>query len=266
MNVNVAMSGISLKSAVVEYCDRVYVHRVKLWERLQPSEMLRKYEIIFSQELSTRTSDITEPDLEEAYAHTYREWRLDLEKDFRKRIINGEIILCGIQTKPTRMSERSVIPGAWAADCIFDFRNDMLCVDDVIFHNVEAHAVTPMGVTCAHQAPSSLVTVTQDNIRSLTDEEVLLLLEDHARRVVEHPDSKLVEPGKISLMPIVRRKMLHRAECALTRETLAAEAAELEAWIATKVPSHHVPKASTIENVLRSEYRSLRPRSKATMP
>ncbi len=91
------------------------------------------------------------------------------------------------------------------------------------------------------------------------------MLEDHARRVVEGPDAKLIAPGKISLMPIIKRKMLYRAEQGETRETLAAECRELADWIATKVPSHQVPAADTIENVLRNDYRPLKPRSNGTM-
>ena len=261
-----ARAGLSLKKAIVEYCDPVFIGRVRIWERLQTTQELRDAELLFSDELQKRSDEYKGPSWDEYQSHTYREWRKTLEKNFRQRIIDGVFVLYGIQTKPTRMTERSLIPGAWAADCRFNFRDDVLWVDKFVFHDVAALPAPLANPASAPQAPSSVSTITQEGVQHLTDEEVLLLLEDHARRVVEHPDAKLVEPGKISLMPIIRRKMLHRAEGSLTRETLAAEAAELAEWIATKVPSHHVPQASTIANVLRSEYRSLGPRSKAIMP
>ncbi|WP_431266967.1 hypothetical protein [Dankookia sp. P2] len=57
---------------------------------------------------------------------------------------------------------------------------------------------------------------------------MLALLETHAERVIRSPDAKLIAPGKISLMPLVRGKMRHRAEVEELLPTLKEESAALE--------------------------------------
>lgn len=100
----------------------------------------------------------------------------------------------------------------------------------------------------------------------LDDETVLALLEENARRVAAKPDTQLFPPGKISLMPLIRRRMEFRAGAGELLPSLAGEAAALKAWIASKVPSHQVPSAKAIENGLRSDYAALRARSKPMIP
>jgi hypothetical protein len=99
-------------------------------------------------------------------------------------------------------------------------------------------------------------------ISMLSDETILNLLEEHADRVIAGPDATLIAPGRISLLPIVKRKMRHRAERDELLPTLTAESKWLAQWIDDKLPSHHTPSAGTISKVLSPEYWQLKPRSK----
>ncbi len=81
---------------------------------------------------------------------------------------------------------------------------------------------------------------------------------------MENADARLLAATtiKASMMPIIRRKMQHRASTGELLETLADEGAELCRWIEAKVPSHQVPTPGAIENALRREYRDLKAQSK----
>jgi len=98
-------------------------------------------------------------------------------------------------------------------------------------------------------------------VRELSDEDVLFLLEEHARRVTESKSYPVLDPGitKVTFMPLILRKMQARAAAGELLSTLAAEAAMLENWIQEKAPSYQTPTAGTIENSLRQEYRRLKP-------
>lgn len=180
--------------------------------------------------------------------------------DFRKRIEQGQLHLLGVQTRPQLQLEESLIPPQWAADYRFDVLNGTLAVGSTYrFVRVVAIDGPPQKPPTNQPVQEQALTVLRpEDLPSLGDDMVLLLLEEHAKRVVASPDAKLIAPGKISLMPIIRRKMLHRAEQKQTRETLAAEASELADWIASKVQSHPTPSAGTIKNTLRKEYRGLK--------
>jgi hypothetical protein len=107
--------------------------------------------------------------------------------------------------------------------------------------------------------------ITAANVRDLTDNEVLVLLEDHARRVIEGPDAPLIAPGKISLLPIIRGKMQHRAERGELLPTLSAESRWLADWIASKLAWHQLPTSLTIGRALGGEYAVLKTRSNAAI-
>lgn len=187
-----------------------------------------------------------------------------LERDFRDRVVRGEFHLRGVLTRPALTTGLRNIPGAWISEGHLDFIANCFSIADQRFVAVVAsrdyREDLAAELSANHQSPlptdgRTVPPITDANIRSLSDDEVLLLLEDHARRVVESPDARLIAPGRISLMPILRRKMRHRHEHNESRETLAAEAQALADWIATKVPSHQVPTPDSIKNGLRSYYR-----------
>jgi hypothetical protein len=202
--------------------------------------------------------------------------------DLKQRIARGAIYLVGVQVEPEERLEPERIPSVWATDYSINPANSTIAgrhrrwltvrasdspFDDVADSVSPAKAVeqAPMANTQREVAASPTPkreAITEANVYELTDEEVLVLLEDHARRVVGTPDAKLITPGKISLLPIIRRKMLHRHAVGEARETLGAEADALAKWIATKVPSHQAPTASTIEKGLRRDYKRPIRRSK----
>ena len=185
-----------------------------------------------------------------------------LLEDFRRRIQLGQIYLSGVPTRPKREGSVRPIPSPWAPDFEFDLFKDAVTIG-VRFRYV---AVTA-SQTAPPEAPrepgtggSSGLTVTADNVPELGDETILALLEEHAKRVVEK-GARLIAPGKISLMPMIERKMRYRAQTGELSETLAEEAKTLATWVATKVPSHQVPTAAAIKNALRTVYRGLKAQS-----
>jgi len=192
----------------------------------------------------------------------------DLVRDFRDRWVREDFYLRGVQAKPALTTKHRHIPGVWSGECKFDFQNNSLTIGELKFVAVAASRTAiedALDIGSAAAAPAisqpvpeihSPPLVTAESVRSLTDEEVLTLLEDHARRVIERDAARLIAPGKISLMPIILRKMKQRYEQNETRETLAAEAAYLAEWIFSKVPSHQVPTAGSIKNAMRNNYRA----------
>ncbi|HEY8613246.1 MAG TPA: hypothetical protein VIL69_18430 [Roseomonas sp.] len=195
----------------------------------------------------------------------------DLARDLQRRIAGGEIYLTGVQTKPTLMMAQQQIPATWAFDLQFNFGvmsvaahghrwTAVECSLDPTDVSTEAEHTPPDPV-----APASCAMLKPEEVADLSDELILALLEEHHRRVVASPDANLFPPGKISFIPLIKRMMEARAESGDLLPELTSEARWLEAWIKEKAPTHHTPTAATIENNLRSNYRLLNPRSKATI-
>ncbi|WP_372624323.1 hypothetical protein [Falsiroseomonas sp.] len=194
------------------------------------------------------------------------EWRLRYAETYTRILRSlsqcletGALHLTGVQMWPERRTEREPIPGVWAADMVFDVERGSVSVGAMVYVALQLSTECPSLITRTdapslvrgHRLPDP---ITPGNIRALSDQEVLLLLEDHARRVVEGPDAKLIPPGKISLLPVIKRKLLHRVERGEQRPTWGAEAHALAEWIASKLLSHDTTKASTIEKKLSRFY------------
>ena len=189
-----------------------------------------------------------------------------VENDARRRMRAGELFLSGVQVKRELTTVPQPIPGVWASELKFDLANDVVEFQRNRFTAVRISESAPgSGTNAPAMSCSSLPPITPENMRDLSDQEVLLLLEEHARRVVETADAKLVAPGKVSVMPLIVRKMRSRAEAGKLASTLAEEAKVLADWIASKVPSHQVPAVGSVKNSVRSEYASLRARSNDMM-
>jgi hypothetical protein len=213
--------------------------------------------------------------LRAAWEHLFRTFRDDIQC--------GKIYLAGVQTFPLRQIHREPINGLWAADFQFDLLNGAIAVAGSLYRYVAVVALrTPFDAVptdtgapwqlfeeqlgeIARQAPAAAATPRAFNVSDLSDEQIGELLEEHARRVAEGTTSQLMPPGKVSLIPLIRRHLQHRATAGQQRETLSAEAHELHEWISGVAPSYHVPSAGTIENNIRSEYRALKPRSNPTI-
>jgi len=256
---------LRLLDAVIEWCEPSLVERVRQEERQLTAYVL---DDLRRPKLTPR-HEWRQPTSNDWKAPRYSDQLLaawaDVERDFARRIEIGELHLAGVPAAADDDAPPVAIPNAWAANIAFDFDRNTARRGDRRYLAVTV-GQAPIAKTPEATADSPTpkrAAITEANVHELTDEEVLILLEDHARRVVEGPDAKLIAPGKISLLPIIRRKMLHRADTGETRETLNAEAHALADWIATKVPSHQAPTASTIEKTLRADYKRPIRRSKA---
>lgn len=183
----------------------------------------------------------------------------DLLNDFRRRVQVSEIFLSGVRTRPTLQSCITPIPNVWAQGFEFDFRKDAVTFEGTFeYIGVIASKNPPAEPpdTSTNLDPGTQ-TITPETVYVLEDDVILALLEEHAKRVVEN-DGPLITPGKISVMPIIRRKMEWRSQRRELCGTLAAEAECLADWIAKKIPSHQVPAAAAIKNALRKVYRGLK--------
>ncbi|MFC0386824.1 hypothetical protein [Muricoccus vinaceus] len=196
----------------------------------------------------------------------------ELGKDLQSRIAGREIYLTGVQTRPAVMTTQQLIPTTWAYDLRFNFDVMSVTAHGHRWTAVECWLDPPdIGSDPAERAisdpatPAPPATLQPEDVAGLTDEAILTLLEEHAKRVVEGPDAKLIAPGKISLLPIVKRKMEYRAKQGALMPKIADEAEVLADWIALKVKSHAVPTASTIAKVLSGTYAALKARSTAAI-
>lgn len=257
---------LSLRNALIAWCFE------------ERAEDVQAYEVYFtSQELATfgypnlgRASNRGDP--MPLGNHSYESLREALDNawkgillDFRERVQRGQIHLRGVQTEPERQLTDSWIPGQWAADYSFDVLAGTIQVGEYRYVDVVVSPGPAEGAAPAPQGPPVARTALRaEDVTDLDDDAILALLEEHARRVIARPGAKLM-PGKISLLPIVRGKMRHRAEHGELLPTLKAESIALESWIASKVVLHQVPTAATIRKVLNGEYRQLLARSKAAI-
>lgn len=182
--------------------------------------------------------------------------------DFRNKLVQEDLFLLGVSVLPTRDTTFSLIPGVWAADYEIDFETEVVSVGANRYLAVRCTPVRPMlAVNSPSNAPAESPRRTAAGIGELTDEEILELLEEHARRVIAGPDSKLIAPGKISMMPLIAGKLRHRAERGELLATQAAEMLWLYNWVKSKVDLHYVPKPGAIKRVLGKQYEALKVRS-----
>ena len=193
---------------------------------------------------------------------------VDLLKDMQTRVAAEEIYLYGVQTQPNLATNHERIPATWAFDLQIDAKSRSITAHGLRWTAVECWLdLADAGTEAVERAvtdpvpPAPRATLQPEDVTSLTDEAILILLEEHAKRVVEGPEAKLIAPGKISLLPIIKHKMEHRAAQGVLLPKLADEVEVLADWIASKVKSHPVPKALTIGKVLGKTYEALKARS-----
>ena len=74
---------------------------------------------------------------------------------------------------------------------------------------LDAEATVPPSSGAAAPAMTRL---DKTMIAAMDDEAILELLEEHAKRVIAGPGAKLIAPGRVSFLPIIKRKMMHCAE------------------------------------------------------
>ncbi|MFC0386861.1 hypothetical protein [Muricoccus vinaceus] len=199
-------------------------------------------------------------------------WR-GLLKDLQTRVAAEEIYLYGVQTQPNLATDYERIPATWAFDLQVDAKNQSVTAHGRRWTAVECW-LDPADVDTkpaeqaspAPAAQASFATLKPEDVYEFSDDLILALLEENHRRVVGSPDVRPISPAKVSWTPLLKRKLRHRAAAGDIMPNLASEASALAAWLDTKVPSHQVPSAKTIENALRLDYASLRPRSNPIIP
>lgn len=211
------------------------------------------------------------------YGPLIEAWNV-MKNDFRRCIESELLFLEGVHLSSVRRSEPEEIPSAWAAEMEFDFERNALSISGSKYAAVKVFT-TPRPVDAAlHKepmpAPSQALgaprfpvdaqgrfILAAHDVGKLADDTVIALLEEHARRVVEEHGAPLLPPGKISLLPLVLRKLEHRGEVGELMPKVSAEATWLEGWIAEAAPSHSTPSQSTIESAIRVRYAQLKARS-----
>lgn len=266
---------LSLSEALVRWTDTERVEAVRREERKHIAYHLHEFYRIKEHWLQlTHDRDLRQPTRGSGWAGApdfgslIVAWRA-LGRDLVVRLVGGEFHLVGVRTAPDRTAAPRAIPGVWAADMRFDFAMDAVSIEQARYVAVRAVRGPGPGpedemqadrTAAAPEPPSATAPLTPESVRDLTDEEVFVLLEEHARRVVQNADAQLLAPAtiKVSMMPLLRHKMEHRAANGELEPSLAAEATALAAWIRTKVPSHQVPTAGAIKNALRREYQRLK--------
>jgi hypothetical protein len=185
--------------------------------------------------------------------------------DFRRCMEQGKLFLEGVPSgdDPHAVSEQ--IPAMWASELRLDLAANVVSRGERRWLAVAVSKSPPVPTRAERPHQSAIAEspgrrLSEEEMRKLTDDEVLDFLEEHARRVVEN-DARMMAPGKISLIAIIKRKLEYRALHGLLEDTIAAEAAVLARWIADRLSSHHTPTAGTIKNVLRKDYAALKARS-----
>lgn len=187
-------------------------------------------------------------------------WDLLID-NLKHRVTTRQIYLCGVRLKPTKETAPRPIPSEWASTFRAQARAGTISSGDEQFGDIMV-SDQPWEDQQAIETPRpTTAPLMPEDASPLSDDAILALLEEHAKRVVEN-DARMIDPRKTSLTPIIRRKMQYRADHDELLQTLAAEVRALHAWIECRLPSFQVPAPGTIENGIRDAYRQLNPRSK----
>ncbi len=187
-----------------------------------------------------------------------------LEADFRAMVERGHLTMSGVQTSPEREATRGPIPSEWILDYRIDTAQNVVEVESFRWVSVKASRVQSTEPSTAHTAtrtPDVTSILQKDGVRNMSDEDILTVLEEHARRVVDD-QTPLSPSAGVSLMPLIKRKLQHRAENGEMLPSIIGESEALERWIKDKAPSFHTPSAKPIENSIRSDYNRLKAQSK----
>jgi len=219
-----------------------------------------------------RDAEVQQPGKDNWMGRPSYEWLtvawMDLEADFRERLASS-IFLDGVKIEPEPEVESRPIPQAWASAAKIEVSNGTVTLGKMRYSGVKAslkpqeqeQETATLGdaaaATC-NVSPTELPPITEANMRSLTDEELLLLLEEHGRRVVQTSAMPLIQPSRVSFGPILIKRMQWNADQGLLASTFAGECAILVAWLRSKIEHHQIPTKRGVEEPLREEYRRLK--------
>lgn len=276
MNTPRAGERLPLAKAMLAWCDPALIDAVKAAERrFIPFHLNDFYQrtggVLFR---LLPDAEVRDPQTEgswpssPSYTWLTAAWEA-VERDFRHRLTT-EIYLMGVQIAPQPETESRPIPQAWASDASLDLARSALGFAGrryvAVTASKEPPAETPSSASIIGVDQGSSRPITPDNVCDLSDDEIMLVLEELARRVVEEEDAPLLMPSRISFAPILRRRLHWEASQGSLRSTLGAQAKVLETWLREKVTSHQTPTAKSIENNIRDDYNAMKPRSNAMKP
>lgn len=259
---------LPLSAAVLKWSAPTLVEDVRRHERLCSRYQLNQWRwprLVLDDELRQPTGTDWMAGGSSALPELRNAWE-KIENEFRRLVRAGELHLSGVLVKPELTTEPQLIPGAWASELKFDLIGDAAMLPPRKFANVVVSRHSPAAIVVSPERPSGAIPpITQENLRDLTDEEVLLLLNDHADRVIKS-GGMLIPPGKVTLLPIIRSKMRDRSAQGDLLEGISVESVWLSNWIKERVGDNiATPTAKTIGKVLGSEYALLKPRSNAAI-
>ncbi len=288
-------SAANLREAILTWCDPILVADIKNAERRLTYEDHAEMSLALLAERETlKKPDRFDRTSSGDYAALRGAWDY-LVRDLRDRIERRALFVEAVRLAPERGTAVEQINNHWAADMTFDVMRNTLSLGRDRFGSVRISA-TPIPVrsdSAPTQASSHIASqygpaesatackagsyppfsltadghyvVAPEDVAQLSDDTLLALLEEHARRVVGTPDARLISPGKVSFLPIILRKMMHRAERGELLPKLVDEGEYLAQWIASKVQHHHLPSAGTITKTLSKNYAVLKAQSTAAI-
>ena len=261
---------LSLMRALERWCDPAFLEAVRVAERAHTARELlgfRRDPRDFPEPRLTAPGEWRQPSRQDwmagrstNFTHLTVAWDA-LSRDFRTQIETGALHLEGVEITDTHDAEPQALPGAFASVYKFDFDRNALSLDKKRYVAITVSRTPSVWAGIENLSKRSGRELTPDVLPTLTDDQILLLLEEHAKRVVESKAPNMFPPGKISLMPIIQRKMKWRAEQGLLLCSIAAEATMLAEWIKEALPSHQTPSAATIKKVMGRCYAALKGRS-----
>ncbi|WPB83746.1 hypothetical protein [Sediminicoccus rosea] len=284
---------LPLRDAVLKWCSQPLVSDVQVAEcRLTYAEHNHLGLILLSEREALRQPDRFDHASSGDYNALRTAWDCVLQ-DLRRRIESNALFVDGVRLAPERGTLPEEISNHWAADMSFDvmrntislgrdrfgairvsttripLRSDRAGMEISAGAHPDSEPSTEAAASSAYPGrpfkltKAGLYDLAPEDVVRLSDDTLLALLEEHARRVIGTPDAKLISPGKVSFLPIILRKMIHRAERGELLPRLADEGEYLAQWIASKVEHHHLPAAGTITRTLGRNYAVLKARSTA---
>ncbi|MGE4045233.1 MAG: hypothetical protein AB7F35_10290, partial [Acetobacteraceae bacterium] len=213
-----------MQDAVVRWCDQRLVNDVKTIEdRLTAIDLLKLGypNLSGADPLEPKNSYLGDNDDPKQILSEF--WDL-LIQDFRARVQRRELHLRGVQVAPQLTEHPVPIPNSWASDVAIHVQDGAVSISGCRYVDVVVsdRAFTPAPASRVQTPTSQQITVEQ--VPDLPDDVLVKLLEEYVRRGVEQPSFKL-SPLKIKVMPLLIRKMHHRAATGAICDRVSREAA-----------------------------------------
>lgn len=275
MNMDAQSGPVTLAAALVEWMDSRLVEAIRHEEQALDPDTISRF---WGYSLESLRTEIRSP-------VTMRPMQFDgnaiiplrgawdsLIGAFKFAVQHGDLVLTGVSTRLNHRP-RTVIAPSDAAVLNIDPPSGSISIGLSGERFLAVH-VMRNGVCDANTGEEDAVAkrpippspVTAETVSELTDDEIIVLLNEHIRRVVESRTPKMMARIKDVLQPIIEHRLDFRGKNGLLAETLNAEARELQSWIGVVANWHRVPGPTTIENNIRDRYRQLKAQSNAMNP